>query len=60
MIEKISFMLSHHIQRNMVMGNENPKSINKKCVTVHDKLNFLYCCPTQILWREKKITVLTR
>lgn len=47
-------MLSHHIQRNMVMGNVNPKSIDKKCITVRDKLNSLYCCPTQILWREKK------
>lgn len=28
--------------------------------TVHDRWNFLYCCPTQVLWREKKITVLTR
>lgn len=28
--------------------------------TVHDRLDFLYCCPTQVLWREKKITVLTR
>lgn len=36
------------------MGNVNPKSIDKKCITVRDKLNSLYCCPTQILWREKK------
>lgn len=36
------------------------QTYEQEMCTVHDRLNFLYCCPTQVLWREKKITVLTR
>lgn len=37
-----------------------PRTHEQEMCAVHDRLRFLYCCPTQVLWREKKITVLTR
>lgn len=30
------------------------QTYEQEMCTVHDRLNFLYCCPTQVLWREKK------
>ena len=54
-------MLLHHIQRNTVVARLcKSQAYEQEMCTVHDRLNFLYCCPTRVLWREKKITVLTR
>lgn len=48
-------MLLHHIQRNTVVARLcESQAYEQEMCTVHDRLNFFYCCPTRVLWREKK------